>query len=73
MKKHNFNAGPSILPEFTIKKTAEKMKDLLEDLLSLSRVGQMKVPDQPLDATRIVPRKHRSPQPAPGGIVDPIL
>ena len=37
-----------------IKKTAEKMKDLLEDLLSLSRVGQMKVPDQPLDVTRIV-------------------
>ncbi|MDA3901931.1 MAG: ATP-binding protein [Desulfuromusa sp.] len=38
---------------FEIKKTAEKMKDLLEDLLSLSRVGQLKFPDQSLDATRI--------------------
>ncbi|MDX2480365.1 MAG: PAS domain S-box protein [Desulfuromusa sp.] len=36
-----------------IKKTAEKMKDLLEDLLSLSRVGQIKFPDQPIDATQI--------------------
>ncbi|MCF6265756.1 MAG: PAS domain S-box protein [Desulfuromusa sp.] len=36
-----------------IKKTAEKMKDLLEDLLTLSRVGQMKSADQPLDATEI--------------------
>lgn len=36
-----------------IKKTAEKMKDLLEDLLSLSRVGQLKEPDEPLDATSI--------------------
>lgn len=38
---------------FEIKKTAEKMKDLLEDLLSLSRVGQLKEPEQYLDATRI--------------------
>ena len=36
-----------------IKKTAEKMKDLLEDLLILSRVGQLKLPEQPLDATEI--------------------
>lgn len=36
-----------------IKKTAEKMKDLLDDLLSLSRVGQLKVPDRPIDATLI--------------------
>lgn len=36
-----------------IKKTAEKMKDLLEDLLTLSRVGQLKCPDQPIDATAI--------------------
>lgn len=36
-----------------IKKTAEKMKNLLEDLLSLSRVGQLKEPDAPLDATSI--------------------
>lgn len=36
-----------------IKKTAEKMKDLLEDLLSLSRVGQLKEPEHFLDANRI--------------------
>ncbi|MCK5825853.1 MAG: PAS domain S-box protein [Desulfuromusa sp.] len=36
-----------------IKKTAEKMKDLLEDLLTLSRVGQLKLPEEPLDATEI--------------------
>jgi light-regulated signal transduction histidine kinase (bacteriophytochrome) len=36
-----------------IKKTAGKMKDLLEDLLSLSRVGQLKLPDRFLDATQI--------------------
>ncbi|MDX2494400.1 MAG: ATP-binding protein [Desulfuromusa sp.] len=36
-----------------IKKTADKMKDLLEDLLTLSRVGRLKCPDQPLDATEI--------------------
>ncbi|MFK5926223.1 MAG: ATP-binding protein [Desulfuromusa sp.] len=36
-----------------IKKTAEKMKDLLEDLLSLSRVGQVKSPESAIDATSI--------------------
>ena len=36
-----------------IKKTARKMKNLLEDLLSLSRVGQLKEPDEPVDATRV--------------------
>ncbi|MEA3363209.1 MAG: ATP-binding protein [Thermodesulfobacteriota bacterium] len=36
-----------------IKKTAEKMKDLLEDLLTLSRVGQLKSQDKPLDSTEI--------------------
>ena len=36
-----------------IKKTAEKMKDLLEDLLSLSRVGQVKSPDTEVDVTSI--------------------
>ncbi len=36
-----------------IKKTAEKMKDLLEDLLSLSRVGQVKLPESSIDATMI--------------------
>jgi len=28
MKKHNFNPGPSILPEFTLEKTAEAVLDL---------------------------------------------
>jgi len=28
MKKHNFYAGPSIMPEFTIEKTAEAIKDI---------------------------------------------
>jgi len=37
-----------------IKKTAEKMKDLLEDLLSLSRVGQVKSPETEVDVTSIV-------------------
>ncbi|MCK4501883.1 MAG: hypothetical protein KAU22_02545, partial [Desulfuromonadales bacterium] len=36
-----------------IKKTAEKMKDLLEELLSLSRVGQLKFPEQPVNATAV--------------------
>lgn len=36
-----------------IKKTAEKMKNLLEDLLVLSRVGQLKIPDEPLDTTEV--------------------
>jgi len=36
-----------------IKKSAEKMLALLEDLLSLSRVGQLKEPDSVLDVTRI--------------------
>ncbi len=34
-----------------IQKTAGKMKALLEDLLSLSRVGQLKLPATPIDAT----------------------
>ncbi|MFO8235249.1 MAG: 3-phosphoserine/phosphohydroxythreonine transaminase [Bacteroidales bacterium] len=28
MKKHNFYAGPSIMPDFTVQKTAEAIKDL---------------------------------------------
>lgn len=28
MRKHNFNAGPSILPQYTLDKTAEAVKDL---------------------------------------------
>lgn len=34
-----------------IKKTAEKMRNLLEDLLALSRVEQLKQPDHPVDVT----------------------
>ncbi len=37
-----------------IKKTAHKMEDLLEDLLALARVGQLKDPDKPVDTTRLV-------------------
>lgn len=36
-----------------IRNTGERMKALLEDLLSLSRVGQLKSPDQPIDVTSI--------------------
>lgn len=39
MKKHNFNAGPSILPEFTIKKTAENILDLNGIGLSLMEIS----------------------------------
>ncbi len=45
------NIGQECITE--IKKTAEKMQALLEDLLSLSRVGQLKNPDHPIDAHRI--------------------
>ncbi|WP_321368873.1 ATP-binding protein [uncultured Desulfuromusa sp.] len=36
-----------------IKQTAEKMKDLLEDLLSLSQVGKLETPQSLLDATSL--------------------
>jgi PAS domain S-box-containing protein len=36
-----------------IRNTGERMKALLEDLLSLSRVGQLRSPDRPIDATAI--------------------
>ena len=39
MKKHNFNAGPSILPEFTIKSTAENILDLNGIGLSLMEIS----------------------------------
>ncbi len=39
MKKHNFNAGPSILPEFTIKSTAENILNLNGIGLSLMEVS----------------------------------
>lgn len=39
MKKHNFAAGPSILPQFTIEKTAEAIKDFVGTGLSVMEVS----------------------------------
>ncbi|MCF8217746.1 MAG: 3-phosphoserine/phosphohydroxythreonine transaminase [Bacteroidales bacterium] len=39
MKKHNFYAGPSIMPEFTINKTAEAIKDFEGMGLSLMEIS----------------------------------
>jgi len=39
MKIHNFSAGPSILPEFTIEKTAEAIKNFAGTGLSLMEVS----------------------------------
>ncbi len=39
MKKHNFNAGPSILPEFTVRNTAENILDLNGTGLSLMEIS----------------------------------
>lgn len=39
MKKHNFNAGPSILPQQALDKTAEAIKDLDGSGLSLASVS----------------------------------
>jgi phosphoserine aminotransferase len=39
MKKHNFFAGPSILPDFTVEKTAEAIKNLNGIGLSLMEVS----------------------------------
>jgi len=39
MKKHNFYAGPSILPEFTIEQTAEAVKDFAGTGLSLMEIS----------------------------------
>jgi phosphoserine aminotransferase len=39
MKKHNFNPGPSILPEFTLEKTAEALKNFSGTGLSLLEVS----------------------------------
>ncbi|WP_299577938.1 3-phosphoserine/phosphohydroxythreonine transaminase [uncultured Sunxiuqinia sp.] len=39
MKKHNFSAGPSILPQFTIEKTAEAIKDFAGTNLSVMEVS----------------------------------
>jgi phosphoserine aminotransferase len=39
MKKHNFNPGPSILPEFTLEKTVEALKNFNGTGLSLLEVS----------------------------------
>ncbi len=39
MKTHNFSAGPSILPQFTIEKTAEAIKDFAGTGLSVMEVS----------------------------------
>ena len=39
MKKHNFNAGPSILPDFTIEQTASAIRDLNGSGLSLLEIS----------------------------------
>ncbi|MFW6019602.1 MAG: 3-phosphoserine/phosphohydroxythreonine transaminase [Bacteroidales bacterium] len=39
MKKHNFYAGPSIMPEFTINKTAEAIKDFEGMGLSIMEIS----------------------------------
>ena len=39
MKKHNFYAGPSILPQYTIKKTAEAVLDFAGTGLSLLEIS----------------------------------
>ena len=39
MKKHNFYAGPSILPEFTIQKTAEAVVNFAGTTLSVMEVS----------------------------------
>ena len=39
MKKHNFYAGPSILPDYTIKNTAEAVKDFAGTGLSVMEVS----------------------------------
>lgn len=39
MKKYNFNAGPSILPEFTIQETAKAIQDLNGSGLSLMEIS----------------------------------
>ncbi|BAX81409.1 3-phosphoserine/phosphohydroxythreonine transaminase [Labilibaculum antarcticum] len=39
MKVHNFSAGPSILPDFTVEKTAEAIKNFAGTTLSLMEVS----------------------------------
>ena len=39
MKKYNFNAGPSILPEFTVQETAKAVLDLNGSGLSIMEIS----------------------------------
>ena len=39
MKKHNFNPGPSILPDYTVKNTAENILNLKGTGLSVMEVS----------------------------------
>ena len=39
MKKHNFYAGPSILPDYTIEKTAEAVKNFANTGLSVMEIS----------------------------------
>ena len=39
MKKHNFYAGPSILPQYTIDKTAEAIHEFADMGLSLMEIS----------------------------------
>ena len=46
MKKHNFYAGPSILPQYTIEKTAEAVRDFAGTGLSVMEVSPLQVKSQ---------------------------
>ena len=48
MKKHNFNAGPSILPQEVIKKTAEAVLDFEGDGLSILEISHRAKNFQPV-------------------------
>jgi len=39
MKKHNFNAGPSILPAYTIENTSKAIMDLNDSGLSILEIS----------------------------------
>jgi len=44
MKKHNFYAGPSILPEYTIDNTAKAVKDFAGTGLSILEISHRSKP-----------------------------
>ena len=48
MKKHNFNAGPSILPREVIEKTAEAVLDFENDGLSILEISHRAKNFQPI-------------------------